>query len=981
MNALQSLPPRPRSPARRPRFAPARHGASPGRVALATATLFACLAALVTLTSLRAELATRVRSPLAAKLADSERVLYYVLETDAGPRFRVSPSDRSLKLITHLLLPAGTPYDPEAEYAYGVVVIVRSLAGAELWRQTIDLRAGQSKGGGERWGWRHENAFLLADARQLTDDRLTRIRLPPSQEDRYVELRLGAREPTFGVAGLARIYTRRARSVDERSLQERSLGEAAGRELIDRLTYRGWAQLSDDERRVRLAHVWQRLAAEGEPGRDYAILGVYETDYRQPRSAGDSLPPVEVDRWRSLAYNVVGPAELILHTPSGTAAAETLELSRLGLDGRTHDYPRSAATTRRVQVPAGIHTLFIAAHRRTAVELTVVEAEAGRVAWIEASRPRIVDEHGHEQLRPDRRQVEVVELGPRSPAAPRWAIAGPVDAASRSFRFDVRVVAHVAATWWQGEGPAPALDLCFLAADGRELGCERWQGQASVGSAFDGIRPASPLGFDPGAAPGLGSLPRSLTGDPWAPEPELPSRWFVVSEPQAVRVIAPQEAASVELRRPADVDMRLLVRGYGYWPELDTVLAAPFDEHSSARVRWRYPPLDARTWFPLRPINYPELERGGAIARLLAQVRLEPRATLLAQLLAQGADHPGWSRWLSGDPDFDDRRMNALAGADGWDPGPWVSLQPWGRHARRTVLERLDDDAARRLRRRWDPSLFTRLSPGRSVRVDLSGGPRIGTGLPTLHWRVDPRALGRALSLSVDERRLERTLTASRGRWRLRAERTGDAPATVELGFDGPGRGSFWINRPIVSGPAVVARRRTLHELRRSLRFGLRKPGVAPLTVNVVVYVPRSRERVDLRVLIDRGQPDRRSGVVAGISSPSRRFTITREGAIDERGRIVDVRAPTSVVDLAGGGPSLDVVTVPVTLGEDLPAGSHTIRVELLSTSDAKDPEAGAGADADAGGRGRVWLRAFHRGVTVRSRTPASWTERAQEAR
>jgi hypothetical protein len=53
---------------------------------------------------------------------------------------------------------------------------------------------------------------------------------------------------------------------------------------------------------------------------------------------------------------------------------------------------------------------------------------------------------------------------------------------------------------------------------------------------------------------------------------------------------------------------------------------------------------------------------------------------------------------------------------------------------------------------------------------------------------------------------------------------------------------------------------------------------------------------------------------------------------------------------------ALDTMTVQITLGEDVVAGPHEVRVRLLDG-------------------GRVWTRAFHRGVGDRRKSTASWTE------
>src|SRR5690606_29408513 len=93
------------------------------------------------------------------------------------------------------------------------------------------------------------------------------------------------------------------------------------------------------------------------------------------------------------------------------------------------------------------------------------------------------------------------------------------------------------------------------------------------------------------------------------------------------------------------------------------------------------------------------------------------------------------------------------------------------------------------------------------------------------------------------------------------------------------------------------------------------------------------------------------------LSLADRSYTIDRGGAHDERDRLVDPRSEIRFVDLeARQGVTLDTATITITLGEDVVPGSHEVRVRLLDG-------------------GRVWVRAFHRGVADRSKSAASWTE------
>jgi len=925
---------------------PAKHGGGRPQVGLATLVMIACFAVLVSLTMARSRMAEQVRSPLSAKLADSERVAYYVFERDAGPRFRIGPGDHSIKLITHLLLPADTPYDPEQEYAYGVVLILRALDGRELSRHEINLRSRQSKSESDESGWRHENAFMLDDDRQLTDDRLTRVRLPEADHERLLELRLIPRVPASEVSGLARIYVRQPRPVDERTLRELSVSPEAGRALVDRLTERDWTQLSEDERRVKLSQVWERRSAEGHARRDYEPLTIHETGFRLPRSFKASTRRIEVERWRSVAINVVGPAELELRVHGPEHGAGGLSIYRWGLDGSSLAYPRHDAHTRPLTIPAGIHTLVFESDQLVALELEVLDAEAERVWFVEAERAVREDEDGNEVLEPDRRRIQVARVGAQWRRPPRWKIAGPADSAARIFRFDVRVAAPIASTWWRKQGPTPTLELCFFDAQGDPLSCHDWAGQPAIGSRFEGLREDGEPDDERGGLrldPLVASVP-----------------WYVVSEPQTLRVIAPPEAVTLELRDPqGGGGQRLIVRGYGYWPEVETLLGEPFRSHQPRasgpfdELGWRYPPLDGRAWFPLRPSNYAELQAELAIADLYAQVRLEPRA------LGDGPSSrlPGW-RWLTGDPDRDDRLANEYAGADGWDPGPWVTLEPRGTHRRRSILERLDDEASRRLAGRWDASLFTQVTPGHTLLTNLSA---IGPGAPELHWKVSPRALGRTLTAHIDGRPYTHVIATNRGRWRLPID---DGRRRIKLDLNVPStQQQLWIDRPILGTSSPISRRRTVHQLTHELSFPLTKPGPEALTVNLVVYLPRQRERAKLLIGVDRGEPERRTGIVGPfVSASERRYTIDGVGAYDDHGRLVDRRAPIQFVDLdAHAGPPLDVVTLSLTLGEDIVAGRHVIRVNVLDG-------------------GRVHVRAFHRGVGKRETAAASWTETTTKA-
>ena len=120
-----------------------------------------------------------------------------------------------------------------------------------------------------------------------------------------------------------------------------------------------------------------------------------------------------------------------------------------------------------------------------------------------------------------------------------------------------------------------------------------------------------------------------------------------------------------------------------------------------------------------------------------------------------------------------------------------------------------------------------------------------------------------------------------------------------------------------------------IHELTNRLVFPLIKRGPEPLTVNVVMYVLRRRERVELALQLDDGQPERREGeVLERLSRADRSYTIDSLGVYDENDREIDLRRKIRFVDLEGNNTlPIEVMTVQITLGEDIVPGAHEVSV------------------------------------------------------
>ncbi len=919
---------------------PSRHGGGLGQGVVAAAVLSICLVGLVVLTQSRAPLARAVSSALAEKIAGSERVAYYLFDADQGPRFRLGPNDTSIKIITHLELPKGTPeYDPDTEYAYGVELSLFSRDGRELWRRRVNIQTRQSKAGLEDGVWLLENAFTPDGSRELTDDRLTRIELPEAEGlgDRWLELRLIPDEPHEHVRGLMRGYFRELRAEDERFFNRLAISDGAGRALVDRVTDREWESLSQSERNAKLKWVWMRLAADGRPGRDYKIMSIYETGFWLPRGASAVVERQRVEPTRWLAFNTVGPADLELRIRPQVGDPQDLKIRRYGVDGSSDVYTSRGDLNRILSVPAGVSTLVFETERGPLdLELEVLGSGRDRVWFSEAERPSRIDDEGDERLDPDLRRVPLIRLGENWHQRPRWTIVDSEDEAARMLRFDVRTVARQASTW-PTQAPTPSVEYCFFDALDAPLHCETWTGAPVLPSHFEGLRE--------GAQAGGGA-------DATAP-------WYPLSEPQRLRVVAPEGARSVVLSAAAgDGDpsrnqvgdqggdqARVLVRGYGYWPEVRTRIALPWREHSGEDTIWRYSPLETRTWFPMRPVNHDALREDRALADLVAQVRLQPRG------LGEG------QAWAGESPERGHRWSNTLA-EDGWDPGPWVTVDPRGRHRRRSILERLDDDAARRLRRNWSASLFTSLRLDQPYTVGLDA---TGPAAPELHWQVAPEALGGQWQVSIDGRTYSHAIDESRGRFRLPVE---DGKRRVQVGLEGldssdVGEVRMWIDRPVLAGSPPTSRRRTLHELLNTLVFPVPKPGSEAVIFNVVAYIPRQRGTAQFELRVDGGEPQRRVGVPLELFSVATRdFSVDSAVVSEGSGKVVGERERVRFVDLESRtGLSLEVVHLRITMGEDVVPGPHEISVTLVDG-------------------GRVWVRAFHRGIGETRRPASSWSER-----
>jgi len=832
--------------------------------------LLALLGLVVTLALIYAASASVVRSTGSTaalrddKFARAERLAFYRLKPGEEMRVKVPSDAEELRVVTHLMLPDGTTYGPERQYQYGLKLLLRD-PDQVLLERPLFTRTRQSKAQPQEDGtWRQESAFVTDPNVQVTDEREFLVRLPPPPRPEQAVMYLKP-AGTHG-ALLVRVYVRTQRRLPLLSSQR--VADQRAEERVERTTFLPFEKLSA-ETRYRLAEErWERLSAEGEAGTDYFIEPVYRTPFRLPLVEVAESAQERLGAGGGVAINVNGPTQAVLwlwstppDTEGGTpTSAGPVSVRVLGSTGaeRTWEVPAlgsGAPVSQVLEVPEGLHTLSI--HNAGTEDLRyTVEGPAG--AWLAPSELRATS---HPDARiawlPDTRRTEAFVTGPGC-ATLELEVDPAMDPAGRLLRLDARLLGVTGAAT---EKPSD-VRLTVLDARGKVMGQTRMD-VVPQPAAFESVDLPQLPGRRLPCAEALAAATDAGTG-------EVTERPMPVSVPTSARIFLPAGARRVRVHaaQPTAVFFSTFLPSQGGLAGL-----APYLEEGLQGVRWRNAPLEQRSWHAMRPANVTELTRRGARLELLSQVRLEPEG------LEKVSPPPS---------------------------GNTVVLKPLGSPDTQEVLEPIQgaSDAAR--------ALSTLLTPGRAVRTRFDAR---SPSRPELRLSLEgAEGLGREVEVILDGQPVHR--------WTLRSTRTRELlpplpPGEHEVMLRTTAEGlTATLNRPLAEGSGLGAR--TVYRMGgEGLRVPVRKPGVGAVTVNIIVYTqqPERSAQQALSVVLDNGQPLRRSGVLLP--------RVTRAT------RVLPLPRSTKAPATPAGHPQSHwyAHTVAVTLGEDLTPGLHQVRV------------------------------------------------------
>ncbi|WP_164009923.1 hypothetical protein [Pyxidicoccus trucidator] len=798
------------------------------------------------------------------KFARAERLVFYRLTAGEEMRVKVPSDAEELRVVTHLMLPDGTTYGPERQYQYGLKLLLRDPAQV-LLEKPLFTRTRQSKAQPQEDGtWLQESAFVTDPNVQVTDEREFLVRLPPPPRTKNAVMYLKP-AGTHGTL-LVRVYVRTQRRLPLLSSQR--VADQRAEERVERTTFLPFEKLSAETRHKLAEEKWERLSAEGEAGADYFIEPVYRTPFRLPLVEVAESAQERLGAGGAVALNVNGPTQAVLwlwsttpDTEGGTPTpAGPVTVRALGPTGaeRTWEVPAlgsGAPVSHVLDVPEGLHTLSI--HNAGTEDLRyTVEGPAG--AWLAPSELRAtIQPDARIAWLPDTRRTEAFVTGPGC-ATLELEVDAAMDPAGRLLRLDAR---RLGVTGAADEKPSDVL-LTVLDARGKVMGQTRMDVVPQPASFESADVPRLPGQRLP-CSEGLAATADAGTG-------EVTDRPTPVSVPTSARVFLPAGARKVRLHasKPTAVFLSTFLPAQGGLAGL-----APYLEEGLQGVRWRNAPLEKRSWHPMRPANVTELTRRGARLELLSQVRLEPEGL----------------ETVSPPPS-----------------GNTVVLKPLGSPDTQEVLEPIQGagDAAR--------ALSTLLTPGRAVRTRFDAR---SPSRPELRLSLEgAEGLGSEVEVILNGEPVHR--------WTLRSTRTRELlpplpPGEHEVMLRTTAEGlTATLNRPPVEGSGLGAR--TVYRMDgEGLRVPVRKPGVGAVTVNIIVYTqqPESSAQQQLSVVLDNGQPLRRSGVLLP--------RVTRAT------RVLPLPRSTKAPATPAGRPQARwyARTVSVTLGEDLAPGLHQVRV------------------------------------------------------
>jgi hypothetical protein len=375
-----------------------------------------------------------------------------------------------------------------------------------------------------------------------------------------------------------------------------------------------------------------------------------------------------------------------------------------------------------------------------------------------------------------------------------------------------------------------------------------------------------------------------------------------IAEPIGFRFIVPPGGKQLRVRsdKPAMVQFYSPIEMSPPFDELDV----PFKDVIALTTMWRYARYADRGWLPLRAANHLALTPERTV-KLAAYTRLEKRII---------------------PPEIEADAVN-----------------PEGRPDRQVAIERLD---AVRARQSWEPGFYLRLEPGQATRVDFSKSP----AQPEIQYWAPEAMLGKTIDIAIDGDPVDsHRVTATRGRIKLPG-----LSGVHAVSASGAAGSRLLIDRPPVTWRGELYAMRTVFRMDKTLRLRVNKRSKEPVNLDIMVYARGAGPRpgVMFHATIDGGKPERIAGVAL------------QQWTLAERHLPLEASQKDAIAGFAGVGdrgklyPRLFVVS----LGDDLPNGTHTVDVRIsgdrevwgriftLSAGKAEVPRALQWRDVDAGG-------------------------------
>ena len=862
-----------------------------------------------------------------------QRYLTYVAAPGQGPTFRTMEGTGRFRILSFLHLSETIDpddYDPEQRFIYGLRLRVlddgQTVDTRDIWKVTRTSRQV-----GDDGAWQQRGSYYPlgaatsgepADLRLVDVDigdlraagRTVRVEMIPADEQPQ-KLEAGDDGPVPIAAG-AEVnivaFSEFERPETTRGWQTHTLSDRRAETFGERARLVEWTGPTAGELDAMLQRGWRRQTTT----EDVQHRSLYNTDFR--RSDRDTVRPGEQLRpGRALAYSLEGPARFEVSIMGDSPR-------RIGIDtALTEEQSDDASWSvdmrqqRRVLEPVDRPDGVDGEGGSDSGRQMVVDIDDGMAASI---RVRSVDDGGHVSIISRVDRPEAVAGNP--PIVRRGDERYQVGSDRRRFdAWQVRSQAREPIRYQLRRSDVYSGDALRLSVRHRPVSegdqprrlHYRFRGTDMEGSLpLDGE--ASP--FESVLLPVWADGDRDLEGggDSEAVAGDA------VSDVRTHRFWIPPGAESLELwvddGEQAWVSAAVLLLEHsegGDWIE-------PYDRFPPG-FRWRYAPVDDRSWLSIGPANTEQLIGEGRRHKVEAQVRWIPQwSTPRGQQLFRQFD--GDSRRLAEDVWGGEDTSSAEIASQRRERLDATVVRPRQARLGNRLLEALSDvDAAtrRRARSKWDGSWRAELQRGQPLECRAPSGSEVD-----VEYRLDSQAAGHTLEVVSNGEvvRRQRLLSAVG----QRSVPVGSEAQTMEVRIvDDEGQAvdmsateQWWTDCIPEAGQAPgLWRIRRVYSLRESESMVVEATSDPDEQryINVVAYLESPTAR--LRAVVDGGQPGgRASGDIEQITVPTRQFEL------ESYRQMATFPGPE-------GRSLYGPVRVAIPIGSDWETGRHDVRLEL----------------------------------------------------